>query len=311
MTAQDRGREQVSYAMLPLTPADLWLLARTVGGVALVLLFLRWYEPRMLYYPQHPERRVSRIPADAGMAYEAMTLTASDNVRLSAWWLPAPENAPEARPAVLFLHGNAGNIGHRLEKARVLLDLGFDVLLLDYRGYGDSEGRPSEKGTYRDADAAYSYLTGTRGVNPRRILLYGESLGTGVAVDLASRMPVGGVVLEAPFTSISDVAQRIFWFLPGVVRLLVRNRYDSRRKIARIDAPLLLLHSRDDEFFSFRRHAERLFAAAREPKRLVELRGTHADSFFVSEPVCRDALREFAVQISRHMKHTHMPAGLQ
>jgi len=272
------------------TIADLRLLLQTLGEIALVLLFLRWYEPRMLYYPNHPGRQVTRTPADAGLNYEPVTLTTVDNVRVSAWLLPA--DRPDA-PTLLFFHGNAGNLGHRVEKCRVFHELGLQILVLDYRGYGDSEGRPSEKGTYRDADAAYQYLTQTRGIAPKDIVLYGESLGSGVAVDLASRVPVGGVILEAAYTSVADTGQQIFWFLPGIIRLLVYNRYDSRRKIARINAPLLQLHSRQDRVFSYERHAERLFAAAREPKQLVPLRGTHNDAFFVSEPLSRQAIQDF------------------
>jgi fermentation-respiration switch protein FrsA (DUF1100 family) len=275
------------------TLSDLWLALQTIGGIAGVFVFLRWYEPRMIYYPHYPTRRLERTPAVRGWRYEELTLTAEDRTQLSAWFLPAEG----AEFTVLLLHGNAGNISHRLEKAHVLLDLGVSVLLLDYRGYGESEGKPNESGTYQDARAAYQYLTETRGILPEQVIVFGESLGTGVAVELATVEKVGGLILEAGFTSLADVGQRIFWFLPGV-RWLVKNRYDSRRKIGRLAAPLLLLHSREDEVFSFR-HAERLYAAAPEPKRLVPLRGRHADGFFTSEAECRDALREFLMDL-RH-----------
>jgi hypothetical protein len=127
-------------------------------------------------------------------------------------------------------------------------------------------------------------------------VVYGESLGTGVAVDLASRLPVGGVILEAPFTSIADVAQRLFWFLP--VRPLVRNRYDSLRKIGHINAPLLLLHSRNDEYFRIR-HSQRLLHAATGPKQLVELQGKHAEAFFESIDLCRSEIQNFLARLQR------------
>jgi uncharacterized protein len=272
---------------------DLFLTLWTVGGIAGVFAFLRWYEPRMIYYPHYPTRRLERTPNALGLTYEDVPLTAADGTRLSAWFLPNDG----VEYVILLLHGNAGNISHRLEKARVFLDLGVSVLLLDYRGYGESEGKPDEPGTYQDARAAYRYLTATRGIPAERVLVYGESLGTGVAVELAATATVGGVVLEAGYTSLADVGQRIFWFLPGV-RWLVKNRYDSRRKIGRLNAPLLLLHSRQDEVFPFR-HAARLYAAAPEPKRLVELKGRHADGFFTSEAVCRDALRRFLHDVGR------------
>jgi uncharacterized protein len=277
---------------------DLWLTLWTVGGLAGVFAFLRWYEPRMIYYPHYPTRRLERTPKAFGLKYEGLTLTAADGTRLSAWFLPADG----ARYTILLFHGNAGNISHRLEKVRVLLDLCLSVLLLDYRGYGESEGKPDEKGTYHDAQAAYAYLTETCGISPDRIILYGESLGTGVAVELTSTATVGGVILEAGYTSLADVGQRIFWFLP--VKWLVENRYDSRRKIGRIRAPLLLLHSRRDEVFPFR-HAEHLYAAANEPKRLVEIQGRHADGFLTSETLCRDSIRSFIAELSDERSSIH------
>jgi fermentation-respiration switch protein FrsA (DUF1100 family) len=248
----------------------------------------------MLYYPNVPTRDLERTPNAGGLAYEEVHLTTPDGVRIHGWFLPAPP-ATAKDLTLLFFHGNAGNISHRIEKCQVFLDLGFDVLIIDYRGYGQSEGRPDEPGTYQDAQAAHDYLTRERGQHPERIVLYSESLGTGVAVDLAARAPVGGIVLEAPFTSIPDVAQRIFWFLP--VHPLVRNRYDSLRKIGGVRAPLLILHRRDDEYLKLR-HARRLLDAARSAKRLVELHGQHADAFFASEELCRDALRAFIADLT-------------
>ena len=278
--------------LLPVTTDDLFLLLRTLALLALLLAFLRWYEPRMVFYPNYPTRRIERTPEEVGLAYEEVELATEDGTRITGWFLAAGCRIEQPPPpySLLFFHGNAGNVSHCLDKCRVFLDLGLDVLLIDYRGYGRSDGRPSENGTYQDARAAYDYLTGPCGVDACRVLLYGESLGTGIAVDLATRVPVGGVVLEAAFTSLADVGQRIFWFLP--VRRLIRNRYDSLRKIANVNAPLLLLHSRDDEYFSIR-HARRLLGAARTPARLVELRGKHASAFHDSEAVCREALQQF------------------
>jgi fermentation-respiration switch protein FrsA (DUF1100 family) len=191
---------------------------------------------------------------------------------------------------VLFLHGNAGNLSHRFEKLEILRALGVDVLIIDYRGYGRSEATPNELGTYTDAQAAYEFLTGQLKRAPRTIIVYGESLGAAVGVDLASRVPTGGVIIEAAFTSVGDVGQGLFPYLP--VRWLVRNKYDTLEKIDRIAAPLLILHSREDEMIPFR-HAERLYAAARDPKQLVALRGSHNDSFTISSNAYRNALKSF------------------
>ena len=258
----------------------LWLAA-----IPLVLLvFLRWYEPRLIYLPW-PE--IERTPADLGWTYQDLDLSAADGARLHAWFLPA---AAPARATVLFLHGNAGNISHRFDKLAVLRALGVDILIVDYRGYGGSTGRPSEAGTYLDADAAYTWLGKERQVDPQRIVLYGESLGAAIAVDLAAREPVGGLVLESVFSSGVDVATEMFPFLP--VRLLLRNRYESSAKIDRVRAPLLIVHSREDEFFSWH-HPQRLFDAANAPKRLVELHGGHNDAFLRSAQIYREALTTF------------------
>ena len=204
---------------------------------------------------------------------------------------------------VLFFHGNAGNISHRMEKLALFRELGADVLIVDYRGYGSSTGRPGERGLYLDARAAYRHLIDERRVSPNALLLYGESLGTAVVVDLAAEVEVGALVLESGFTSIPDVAQAMYPVLP--VRWIVRNRFDTLSKIRRVRAPILILHSRDDEFFPIH-HAERLAAAAAPRARLVELRGGHNDAFQVSERVYREALRELLAATARSAESSTM-----
>ena len=264
------------------------------------VLWLRWSEPRMLYYPS---RQIDQTPNQLGFKYEDITLTASDGVHINGWFLPAVASAKAGLPAevstkagrdkhftILFFHGNAGNISDRFEKLEAFRDLGVHTLIIDYRGYGRSEGKPNEEGTYRDARAAYEYLTQQRQLAPRSIVAYGESLGSAVAADLASTVEVGGLILEEAFTSVGDIGQKMFPFFP--VRWLVRNKYDTLRKLPRIKVPLLIIHSRDDEFFDMR-HAQRLLAAANQPKRLVELRGGHNDAFLVSALAYRAALQQF------------------
>lgn len=254
-----------------------YLLLFAIGYVALLLL-LAWREPHLIYYP---EREIATTPDTLGFRYEEVWLTAADGVKIQAWFV---HSGKTNAPVILFFHGNAGNISHRFEKLNILRDLGADTFIVSYRGYGRSEGRPNEQGTYADADAAYRYL------NNKRVILYGESLGAAVAIDLASRVLVGGVIIEEAFTSVPDMGQRLYPFLP--VRWLVRNRYDSLSKIARLNAPLLAFHSRQDEVTPFVL-GERLFAAAREPKRFVELTGGHNDAFLASAETYRAALAEF------------------
>jgi fermentation-respiration switch protein FrsA (DUF1100 family) len=267
----------------------LWTLLTLAGLAGALVLLLGCYEPRLIYFPA---RDLERTPAALGMPFEDVELQTADGERIHGWFLPAPAPAPVT---VLLLHGNAGNISHRFEKLTVLRDLGADVLIVDYRGYGRSSGRPTETGTYRDADAAYEYLVRTRRIEPRRLVLYGESLGAAVATDLAARKPVGGLVMESAFSSAVDVGQQMFPFLPA--RLLVRNRYESVKKIGSVQAPILILHSRNDEFFKWQ-HPQRLYDAAREPKHLIELRGGHNDAFLVSSQVYATALSAFLGEVA-------------
>ena len=271
-----------------------------VTGFVAMILWLRWSEPRMLYYP---DRAIGSTPDALGLKYEDVTLTTSDNVHINGWFLPAPASAitnGQSPITALFFHGNAGNISHRFEKLDVLHSLGADVFIIDYRGYGRSEGKPNEAGTYRDAQAAYVYLTQHRTREPKTLVVYGESLGSAVAADLASKVEVGGLVLEEAFTSVGDVGQKMFPFLP--VRWLVRNNYDTLSKMRHIHVPLLIFHSRDDEFFD-PRHAQRLFAAANEPKQLIELRGSHNEAFLISAETYRNGLKEFLTRLSQTSSH--------
>ncbi|MBM3859836.1 MAG: alpha/beta hydrolase [Verrucomicrobia bacterium] len=250
-------------------------------GLLAFALMLRWREPSMIYYPM---REMEGTPAQAGLKFEDVWLTTSDGVKIHGWYVPA---AGTAATTILFLHGNAGNISHRLEKLAILHNLGAATLIIDYRGYGLSDNRqPDEQGTYHDAQAAYDWLAKRHS----QIILYGESLGTAVAVELATRVSCNGLIIEEPFTSIADVGQKMFPFLP--VRLIAKTKYDSLSKMPKLRAPLLILHSREDEMFPMS-YAERLLAAAPEPKRLVELRGSHNDAFLVSAPVYRQALADF------------------
>jgi fermentation-respiration switch protein FrsA (DUF1100 family) len=238
-------------------------------------LYLFILQPRLLYYPDLPGRGIVATPVDIGLDYEAVTLTTADGVHLAGWSVPHPQ----ARATLLFLHGNAGNISHRLDSIRLFHDLGLAVFIIDYRGYGESEGRPTEDGTYRDAAAAWDYLVEQRQLAPRQIVLFGRSLGGAVAADLASRTQPAALIIESTFTSVPDMAATLYPWLP--VRWLSRFRYDTGAKLAAIAAPLLIAHSADDEIIPYA-HGRRLFELARRPKQFLELRGGHNDGFLVS-----------------------------
>jgi uncharacterized protein len=216
----------------------------------------------MLYFPT---RELLETPASAGLEFEDVEATTGDGERLHGWWVPA-QREPAAAHVLLF-HGNAGNIGDRVMHAELLSAAGFDVLLVDYRGYGRSTGRPSEEGTYRDARAALHALRERPGRDPRSILYLGESLGGAVALDLALEAPPLGLVLHTAFTSVRDLARLHYRVVPAGA---VPDAYPSLRRIEDLDAPLLVVHGDRDEIAPLA-HAEALYEAAPEPKRLIVL----------------------------------------
>ena len=251
-----------------------------------IALYLYLSQSRLLYYPELPSRTIAATPAAIGLAYENVQLHAADSTRLHAWFVPAAAS----RGTLLFSHGNAGNIGHRLDSIRQFHSLGLDVLIYDYRGFGESEGKPTEAGTYLDAKAAWDYLLVGRGIAPQQIVIFGRSLGAAVAAELASQHLSAGVILESAFTSVPDMAASIYPWLP--VRLLSRYRYNNLEKVARITSPVLLVHSRGDEIVPYDQ-GERLFARANEPKQFLELSGGHNDGNHVSHDIYMQTLQRF------------------
>jgi fermentation-respiration switch protein FrsA (DUF1100 family) len=225
------------------------------------------------------------------MDFEGVELRTEDGETIAAWFVPAPGGLP--RGTVLFCHGNAGNIGDRIGSIATFHNLKMDVLIFDYRGYGQSTGKPSEKGTYRDAMAAWSYLTEERGLRPGQIAVFGRSLGGGVASWLAARTQPGALVLESAFTSAGDMATKMFPLLPG--KLVCRFRYDSLAQLKEIRAPVLIAHSRDDTMIPIK-YGRRLFEAAREPKRFVEMAGDHNAGGLDVDPEYQRVFREFMDQ---------------
>ncbi|HLH52670.1 MAG TPA: alpha/beta hydrolase [Verrucomicrobiae bacterium] len=241
----------------------------------LLPVVLRWFEHSQVY---HPSRLMEATGAELGRPFEDVWFRAKDGVELNGWFFPGDTHSARGGLALLFCHGNAGNISHRLDAVRGLLSTGVSVFLFDYRGYGRSRGRPSEEGTYSDAEAAYRWLE-SKGFAGKKIVLFGESLGGGVAAELATRLPVAGLVLQSTFTCIPDIGAELFPWLP--VRFLARINYDTHSKLPRIKVPVLIMHSRADRLVRFQ-HSQRNFAAANSPKLFCELAGDHNDS--ISDP---------------------------
>lgn len=235
-----------------------------------------------------PEAEVVGTPADWGMAYEEASLTASDGVRLHGWLVPG-----EKRVGWIWLHSNGGNVGHRLEQLKLLHDaLGVTILLFDYRGYGRSEGAPSEEGTYRDAEAALAYLRSRPEVDPERIVYNGHSLGAPIAAELAARHPPYALVLESPIDSVPQMARRAYPLLPPLGPLL-RTKYDTVAKMRSLTRPLLVLHGDLDELVPIEA-GRQVFEAAAGPKEFFTVRGAgHNDLYATGGEEYLDALRRF------------------
>lgn len=248
-----------------------------------------------------PSKDVSETPKSIGLKFEDIQIRTKDNVNLSAWFLPAKDNDPIGKGVILFCHGNGGNIGNRVSYLPVFKDLGLATFLFDYRGYGKSEGQPSEEGTYKDVEAAWQYLTQERKIPPQKIIIYGESLGGAIASYIAqtttqqnSQNSAAGLILASTFTSISDRAAELYPFLP--IRLLSRFSYNSIDRLPNIRIPVLIIHSTEDEIIPFD-HGEKNFQVANTPKKLVKLRGSHNEGFLDSLETYRKGINEFIQKI--------------
>ena len=278
------GQSAVKLKGLPML--GIWIVI-TIAGVYLTFAgFLFIFQSHYIYYP---ERVLSVTPHSIGLQFESVSFETTDGVQLSGWFVPSES----ARGVILFCHGNAGNISHRLDSIQIFHQLGLDVFIFDYRGYGQSEGKPTEQGTYKDAEAAWRYLIEERQVKPNEVIIFGRSLGGAVASWLAQSHTPGGLILESTFTSLPDIAAGLYPYLP--VRLLLRFEYNTAEYLGRVDCPVLIVHSRDDEIMPFN-HGQRLFESAKEPKKFLEITGTHNNGFITSGKRYEDGLHTFISQ---------------
>jgi len=261
----------------------LTLLLAVGGGYVAVAGLAFAFQDQLLYFPS---RTLVTTPDRYGLAYETVHLDTEDGERLHGWWIPADD----ARGTLLFFHGNAGNISGRLESVQQFHQLGLNVLIIDYRGYGESTGTPSEEGLYRDAEAAWQHAVTQRGIDPSRIVIFGRSLGGGPATWLAMQHDAGALLVESAFTSVPDIAGHHYPWLPA--QLLATTQFDNRTRIDQIDMPLLVIHSRGDAVIPFD-HGRDLFESAREPKQFLEIDGNHNDGFLVSADRYLRAIDQF------------------
>lgn len=255
---------------------------------ALVFGYVKYLEKKGIYYPTND---IEVGPELINLGFEEVNIETKDNVRINGWFIPCKQ----ARYTVLFFHGNAGNISFRIDKAGLLDNAGLSIFIIDYRGYGKSLGIPSEKGLYLDARAAYDYLVNKRNIRPDTIILYGESLGSAVAVDLAAEKKVGGIIIEEGFSCGKDMGKVFYPYFP---RFIFSNIFDSLAKIKKVNCPKLFFHSRDDEIIPIR-IALKLYNAAGEPKRMVELAGDHNNAFLDSQEVYLSSIISFIKELKR------------
>jgi uncharacterized protein len=258
----------------------LFIIAFLLIGFKMAFIFL---EQKTLY---HPDKDIPETPQNMGIVCENVNFRTSNGVMLNGWFIPRKD----AQVTVLYCHGNAGNMYHRLHKVKFFHEMGVNFFIFDYRGFGKSAGSPSEKGLYQDAQSAYDYVASRSDVNKDKIVVYGKSLGGPVAADLCNNRTARALILEGSFASVALRAQQLYPFLP--MKLLVTQQYDTIAKVKDLRIPKLIAHGRQDEVISFS-HGEKLFAAAAEPKRFLPFEGGHNDDVYVTSPAYKDELLNF------------------
>lgn len=264
--------------------------AACLAAIAIMLTIIWIAQRRLIYFP------IGGVPAVEGYGTDAAAVSfpTADGLQLNAWWFAAAASPPRA--TVLVFNGNAGNRAHRVPLAEALRRGGLQVLLVDYRGFGGNPGSPSERGLAADGRAAYAYVVTRSDVDPSRLAYFGESLGSAVAVGLASDHPPAAVILRSPFTSMADIGAHHYPFLP--VRLLIRDRFPSIDRIGRLGSPLLVVAGDSDRIVPFE-YSRRLYDAATSPKELKIIRGAdHNDYALLAGDEMLDAVLEF---VNRHV----------
>lgn len=285
----------------------LQILLLVVGALFLPLIFyIRWcirfyrLQPYMLYQPR---RNLIIKTHDKTVTHEEIEYLTPDNKKISAWFVPAANNETiteenhekTIKRVVLFCHGNAGDISQRLDSFKIFQQLGLDTFIFDYRGYGKSRGRPSEMGTYLDAEGAWHYLVDEMKVKQENIIIFGRSLGGGVASYLAAKYQPLALIIESSFTSAPDMAAVLHPWLP--VKWLTRYQYNTYQRLKTIQCPLLVIHSPEDEVIPYD-HALKIYQKANTPKQFLEIRGPHLLGFVESGAIYSNGLKEFLKTLS-------------
>lgn len=253
--------------------------------LALIVIYIRFIEKRTIFYPA---KGIEYSPKEFDLDFEEVFFKTVDNVEINGWFIPAKDSSKAYGYTILFCHGNAGNISHRIEKIKLFSELGCSVFIFDYRGYGKSRGFPSEKGMYLDCQGAYDYLL-SRKIAAEQIIGYGESLGGAVIIDLVSKNKLKSLIIESSFTSAKDMAKIIYPFLPSY---LLSLRLDAASKIKFINIPKLIIHSKNDEIVPYK-IGMKLYDEAAVPKEFLEVRGGHNSCFYESEDIIKAKIADF------------------
>lgn len=261
-------------------------LILSAGFLIILVTYLRYIESRSVFYPT---KEIGYFPKELGLDFEEVFFKTEDSLELNGWYVPAKD----ARYTILFCHGNAGNISHRVEKLRFFNEFGANVFIFDYRGYGLSKGRPSESGAYLDVKSAYDYLL-SRKISPEQIIGYGESLGTAVIIDLAEKYKLRALIIDSAMNSAKDMVKTVYPFLPYWI---FQSRFDSENKIKAIHIAKLIIHSINDEIVPFKL-GKKLYDNAPPPKEFLQIHGGHNSCFFESESILREKIADFLKMVS-------------
>jgi len=263
----------------------LWPIVIISGFFLIFGIYLYFSQHKMVFFPS---KDLILTPDQIGLEYEDLYFESGDKEKINAWFLPASDTT-ENNKVVLFCHGNAGNISHRMETVEYILGLSASIMLFDYRGFGKSVGAPGEEEVYQDALVCYNWLIDKKNFSPDQIIIFGRSLGGAVAVDLASKVPCGGVIVESSFTSAKDMAKVMIPMFP--INLILKYKLNSIDKISNVKCPVLVTHSTEDDMIPYKM-GEELFNAAGKPRKFIILSGNHNERYYFNDSNYRNALIE-------------------
>ncbi len=258
-----------------------------VGGYIVLIALIYIFQSKLIYFPS---KNVDINPKTIGLEYESIMFESNDKTKLHAWYIPKKD----AKITLFFLHGNGGNISHRLDSIKFFNSLGMNVFIFDYRGYGNSEGNANEKNTYDDAKTAWRYLLKNKNIKDKDIILFGRSLGGTIAAKLGSELKPKAIILESTFSTTKELASDMFPFFP---KFLIHFKYETTKYLKNINYPILIVHSEDDNIIPFK-YGEAVFKNANEPKTFVKIRGDHNYGFIKSKHIYIPALKKFLQEIS-------------